>query len=211
MAQLNTFLKTLPQQSFQPDEVILAKGQIPTCLYIPLRGIVKVHEIDKYGVERRILSVQKFEPLPSGWMAEPHKPVTYVYTAFTKVKCALMDHATLMKLSQTSPKVLLELLALTDKRLFYAKERIEMLVQGKAEDKVLYLLKYLNERASKPTNQKGKNTFTIKMTQKEIGESLGLTRETTSRIIRELTAEGVLETGPRQQLTVVESKLFSLL
>jgi len=209
MSQLRDFLKQLPEEIFQPGEIILAKGQVAKCLFVPIRGIVKVHDLDRFGIERRILSVQKYEVFPNGWLSSPGTKVQYTYSAFTKVKCVRVDQATLNKLAAEYPKALMELMALSDHRLAYANERIEMLVQGRAEDKVLHFLKYLYERMSKPAKQNGMVVFTSKMTQKEIGESLGLTRETTSRILREFASKGILKLGPKQQLFIVEAKLLS--
>jgi len=209
MSHLSNFLKKMPQQEFKAGEIIFAKGQIAQELYIPVRGIVKVYEIDKLGIERRLLSVQKFEPFPSGWMAEPGRPIAYTYEAYTKVKCAVISPAAMKDLIDSHPKALVELLTYTDRRVEYAKQRIEMLVQGRAEDKVLYFLKYVYNRASKPSSKHGEVLITANMTQKEIGESLGLTRETTSRVLRDFEARGILKRGPKQQLFIVEAKLLS--
>jgi len=202
-------LKLMPRQEFKTCEIIFAKGQRAQELYVPVRGTIKVYDCDKNGIERRILSVQKFEPFPSGWMAEPGRAISYTYEAYTKVKCAVINAAAMKDLIDNHPKALVELLAYTDRRVEYAKQRIEMLVQGKAEDKVLHFLKYVYFRASKPTNQHGKVLLTSKMTQKEIGESLGLTRETTSRILRDFASQGIISMGAGQKIIISEAKLLA--
>lgn len=207
MSHLSNFLKKVPVRSYDVDEIILMQGQTAQVLYIPIKGIVKVFMLDKQGVERRILSVQKNEPFPSGWMAEPSRPVSYTYQAYTKTKCAVIDDKAMHSLIHEHPKALAELLAYTDRRVEFAKQRIEMLVQGRAEDKILYFLKYTLNRISKPTDKQGKSVINARLTQKEIGESMGLTRETTSRVLREFAEKDIISLGTKQRIFINEDKL----
>lgn len=207
MSHLSNYLKKLPFRTYDSGEIILMQGQVAQVLYIPIKGIVKVFMLDKQGIERRILSVQKNEPFPSGWMAEPSRPVAYTYQAYSKTKCAIVDEKSMHELINRHPKALAELLAYTDRRVEYAKQRIEMLVQGKAEDKILYFLNYTLNRISKPSDSEGKSVLNARMTQKEIGESMGLTRETTSRVLREFADKGIISLGTKQKIYIHEDNL----
>jgi CRP-like cAMP-binding protein len=74
----------------------------------------------------------------------------------------------------------------------YAKRRIESLVQERAEDKFIIFLKYMIDRSSKPTTQKDIVELIHTMTQKEIADALGISRETVSSLFSHFSKEGIL-------------------
>jgi len=194
-----SLMKSFAVQKCKAGKVIIKRGAKLKHAFLVVEGTVRVESLDRKSVTRRLTSAQKGDFFPTGWLSMEEGGTTskviiaeYDYIAHTDVVYLKLEKEAFVMYLKKHPTYTIELLRLADLRINYAKHRIEALVQERAIDKILHLLKYLVDRASEPTSDKSTVKITTKMTQQEIGESLGISRETTSITFRHLTEAGII-------------------
>lgn len=189
---LEKFFSQFPTVKFKAGDIFIRPGNKCVSLYVVTEGTVKIYSIDSNNVERRILSAQKYELIPSGWLVNPKIPAQYYYAGFTDVVCAVVSIEELNSKLKKEPDVLYELLKIQDHRVQFAKFRIESLIQSKAAYKLLHFFHYLSLRVSEPANSEGISKLKVALTQQEIGDALGITRETVAKTIAILEKQGLI-------------------
>jgi len=186
MKKFEKFLQSLPAETFPANTHIYTRWKKVEKRYIVVEGIVAIVSYDKLGVEKRIMGVMKGEVIPSGSMTEIPRFADYEYVAYTDCVLAEFTDKNLQQLI-SDPELVMEKMKIQDLRTRQANLRIETLMQGKAEDKLMYLFLYMAERIGQATPAKEVVLVDTKMSQTDIGNSLGLTRETTAKVVNKLT------------------------
>ncbi len=197
--QLEKVLQKFPQEIFEKDQPIFRLGDVAKHGYIVLDGIIKIFICDRQGIERRLFSAHRFDLAPSGWLANPQRPMRYHYSAYSQVKVARIDQVQFREILTQSPDALLELLIAQDERVHHNKLRIETVIQSRAEDKVAYFFEYLAERVTDPPDKTGWSKITVNLSHQEMSHALGLARETTAAAIQTLEQTGCIRKAGRQK------------
>lgn len=189
-------MKAFPVQKAKAEKVILKSGSKVKHAFLVIDGVIRVESKDRFGVGRRLISAQTGDLFPSGWLTfdNDNKGIIaeYDYIAHTDVVYLKLDKLEFEQYLKKHPSQAIDLLRYFDMRINFAKHRMDALIQERAVDKILHLLRYLAERFSIPMEQKNIVKITSRMTQQEIGESLGISRETTSITFRHLTEAGII-------------------
>lgn len=204
---IDKLLRKFPKVKFKKGDIILHSGQISGRGYVVTSGIVKVYSFDPDRIERRIISTQAYELMPSGWLSNQKEVLRYNYAAYTDVTCAVISETDFNKAALDNPKALYSLLKIQDERVQYAKYRIETLVQSRAEDKILFLFYYMAHRVADDANMPGRINITALLSKQEIGDSLGLSRETTTKALATLTQRGILGADGYKKYWVCTKKM----
>ncbi len=175
----------------------LAKGEI---LLIPqesatapisylVEGRVIQYDIDDEG-NKAVLNMFKpgaFFPLP---IAVNKSPVLHFFEAATPVVVKQMSSADVEKFLRREPDVAYDVLSRMYRGLEGVLGRMSLLLRGDAKSRVLYELIILEQRFGEQSDEGTR----IKVTERELAEMTGLTRETISRVLQTLQHEGVVVT-----------------
>lgn len=195
---------------FAKGECVLKKDETTKRVYIVLHGMVTTEAVDKVGKRRSLFSARSGDLVPTGWVGRSTIKVEYDNVAFTGVECVSFTAESFKQMSQKHPDVMFALLQGSDQRIHFAKRRIEMLVQERAEDKVLHLLNYLVKRQGESVDNAHVRVKTGS-TQKEIAESLGISRESLSICLRNMLKSGLLKATEGDHLIIHKKKLANSL
>lgn len=211
MLRLNQILSNLPTKTFEKNDIIFDHKDVVKNGYIVISGIVTIYSLDRNGIERRLSSSQKYELIPNGWLCSPNTKIEYNYRAYTKCVCAEVDRDKLHTILLKNPEALFELLLAQDMKIKYADNRIETLIQSRAEEKVLFFLKYISARISTPTSDGFWVETNFSLTQSEIANALGITRETATSELHKLEKMGVLSPMGKGKYLINKRKLTKLI
>ncbi len=164
---------------------------MPKGTYIIESGIIKTYTITTSG-EERIISMDTIgEDIPIGFTSGLIDKCEYFYEAYTRCVIRVVPrHEYLHHLVTDTESINRRHLRLT-KILLTNLHRIEALEQSKATDKVALMLLYFAETLGSAFPNK--TVRRISITQQEIANSLGLTRETASRVLKKLEIKKLLE------------------
>lgn len=102
---------------------------------------------------------------------------------------------------RANPEAALGLLAEMGERLAYSQDRIQILVNHVAEDRVCTLLEQFARRFGKPSRATPGHIY-LHLTHAKIAQSAGLTRPHVSVIMARLRARGAIDYGRSKPLLV---------
>jgi len=209
MHNYQQFLKKFRVKRFKKGEIILCQGEVPECAYAVRSGIIKTYNLTLQGEEKPIGFDIINEIFPMAWVFGKVERVQYYYEAFTdcEVYCIPVDGY--MTYLETNPKDMLATLDYLISRYMGSQMRINALEQSKASSKVINTLHFLCLRYG---SELKKDTIKIKipLTQQDLANFIGLTRETTGIELKKLQKQAVL-TSRKQSFVVRTDKLNDLL
>lgn len=199
------FLEAYPSKVFEKGQLILLKDEVPKGIYIIESGFIKTYSIGPNGEERIISIDAKNEDIPIGYASGLVTRSQYFYEAYSKCAIRIVPiDAYVEHLSQNIKSLLRRHVRLT-KLLLSTLARVEALEQPKANDKVVHILLNMAERmgAGSKTNT---SSLKLSVTQQEIADSAGLTRETAGHVLKKLEIRKLVQHS-RQNYTLYMGKL----
>jgi len=184
------FIATYPTLVFEKGQTVLLKGEVPKGTYVIESGIIKTYTINEAGEERIVSIDMKGEDIPIGFTIGLIDRCQYFYKAYTRCVVRVVpcdeylrhfaeNHDSLYKRHIRITKILLTNL-----------QRIEALEQPNASEKVARTLLYMAETLGSTFPHKTIRKLSI--TQQEIANALGLTRETAGLTLKKLELKKLL-------------------
>lgn len=209
MKGYDNFLQKHHTKKFVKGELIIVQGEIPPCVYVIKSGIVKVYNLTKDGDEKPISYDGEYECFPLGWTFSKMSESQFFYDAFVDVELYCIPKREFQTFLQENSEALYEIHTVLVNRYIYMQTRINALEQSKAASKVASTVHYLCLRYG----QEIKNNVVkidLPLTQQELANFMGLTRETTGIELKKLQKAGIL-THKRQNYIVDTNKLNEIL
>ena len=185
MDAFRQFLSKYPCQTYKKGETILLKGDEPKHLYIIESGLVKTYTITAKGDERLVSIDRRGEDFPVGFALHLIDKSQYFYEAFTRCTIRLVPREQYLAHLHSNVESMYKRQVNMTMLLLSTLSRVHALEQSNASDKIAYTLLYLADQLGvilRPYTTRLK----ISVTQQEIADSLGLTRETASIELRKL-------------------------
>lgn len=209
MNSFRQFITNYPAQSFKKGETILLKGDKPPAMYIVESGLVKVYTITSSGDERLVTLCRDEEDFPVGYALGLIDRAQYFYEAFTACKIRLIPAKEFMEYVLSDPEITKRRMARLTMLLLSTHARVNALEQSKASDKIaetlLYMAGQFGTAIRAPTSR-----FKLNVTQQEIANALGLTRETTNIELKKLEVKKLI-THSRKSYVLYMEKLRTYL
>jgi CRP/FNR family transcriptional regulator len=206
---LKQFLDNYRVQKFSRGEIILFEGEVPSCAYVIRKGIVKTYNLTSEGQEKPISFDIEMETFPVGWVFGKLRSTHYFYEAFTDCSVFCVPRDEFLDFLKKNTKLLYTYFDYFVSRYLNYQMRINALEQSKAADKVLHTIYFLCIRFGQEL-RKDVVKIQLPLTQQDLANFMGLTRETTGIELKRLEKAGVI-TYHRQNYIVKTDKLNDLL
>ena len=209
MDDFNRFLRNFRTKRFKKGELILVQGEVPECAYVVKSGIVKAYNLTLTGEEKPIGFDIVTEIFPIAWAFDKVNHGQFYYEAFTETLVYCVPSLEMKAFFAKNMTAQAELLDRMVTRHMHMQLRVNALEQSKAPQKVLNTIHFLCLRFGV---EEKKNTVRIQLplTQQDLANFIGLTRETTGIELKKLHKKGVLS-YKRQNYVVRTDKLDDLL
>ncbi len=205
MKLFKQFLKSYRSKTFSKGEIILFEGEEPTCAYVVKRGIVKTYNITADGQEKPISFDSENEMFPLGWVFYKLKLSQYYYEAFTDCELYCVPRDDFLTQIRKDNDLLFTLFEDYVKHLLNIQMRLNALEQSKAADKVLHMMHFLALRFGREIREHVVQVR-LPLTQQDLANFMGLTRETTGIELKKLEKAGVVRYS-RQTYIIHTNKL----
>jgi len=206
MQTFEQFLKGYPSRIFEKGQVILLKDEVPKGVYIIESGFIKAYSIGPNGEERIISIDSKGEDIPIGFTAGLITRAQYFYEAYSRVVVRIIPtNAYMAHLMQNNASLLKRHIRITT-ILLATLSRVEALEHSNASDKVAHMLFNMGQRMGVKSKSSKKTSLKLAVTQQEIADSLGLTRETAGLVLKKLELRKLLQHS-RKSYTLYMEKL----
>ncbi len=209
MEAFRQFLDHFRVQKYAKGEIVLFEGEVPACAYVIKKGIIKTYNLTADGQEKPISFDIEMEMFPVGWVFGKQRRTHYFYEAFTDCAVYCVPRDELMTMIKADPDLLFKYFDYFVSRYLNYQMRVNALEQSKAAEKVIHTIHFLCVRFGHDVRR---NVVKIQLplTQQDLANFMGLTRETTGIELKRLEKRGVL-TYNRQSYVVRTDKLNMLL
>jgi CRP/FNR family transcriptional regulator len=191
MQTFQQFTARYPVKTYDKGQVILLQGDAPKAVHLIEKGVTKTYTINANGEERLVLFTGEGEDFPIGYAFGLSEKARYFYEAFTKCTVRLIPRDDYIEYLHANPETMYKRHARLVTLLLTTLERIDALEQSRAGDKVARTLLYMAGQFGvnlKPHRARLK----IAVTQQQIADSLGITRETTSIALKKLEVKKLI-------------------
>lgn len=203
MENIRSFIARYPAKTFKKGETILLKDAKPPCVFIIESGFVKTYSITKNGDERLVSIDRAGDDFPIGFAFKLIHKSDYFYEAFSKcvVRCVPRDEY-IEYLRSDADRLYKRQVRLT-KLLLGTLSRVHALEQPNAREKIAHTLVYMADKLGVMLRP-NKSKLKIDVTQQEIANSLGLTRETANIELKKLETMNILTKSRKSYVLYME-------
>lgn len=181
----------------------MLKGDTPQAMYVIESGLVKVYTITRSGDELLVTISGEGEDFPIGLSVNVIDRAEYFYEAFTDCRLRLVPPADFLNYILSDREVTTYRLVRLTRLLLATLARVNALEQPKASDKIartlLYMAGQFGTAVRAPTSR-----LRLSVTQQEIANLLGLTRETTNIELKKLELKHIISHSRRSYTLYME-------
>lgn len=194
---IKVLFETAHERTYAKNQLIHYQGDSLSNFYLVEEGFIKAYTILEAGDTRTIMLLSPGDIFPIAFSISldwDNYHVKYFYQTMTDVKLRYIDRDILKHLIDTDPHMMqayVEYLSASNQAIL---NQLEVMKNKKAINKVELLLPYLIMKLGEPI---GANKYRIKirLSHQEIADLCGVTRETTTALVKQLEKKSVLSQG----------------
>lgn len=203
MATLEKLIQRYPSESFAKGRTLLLKDEVPRAVYVIEKGYVKTYMITPDGTERQVTIHEKGEAIPMGYSIGLIDKTQYFYEAYTDCVVRLVPRSAYRELLEHDNDFLLAGYEKLATRYLNALDQINALEHPKASDKVAFMLLNMANQIGTRVRP-GKTNIKLAVSQQEIADALGLTRETTGAELKKLESKNIISHSRKSYVLYME-------
>lgn len=188
-AAFHAFFSGYPVKNYKKRKIFINAGEAFKEIFYIKKGYIKAYAVGEDGQELTMVlfGPGNFFPLVANF--NPAKS-RYYMESLTDVEVIPVPRMELIKILKENQDLMVNLVLRLTARFEGALIRMEQFNFGNAAQKIASIVAILGERFGK---KEGKYTVVqCPLTHKEIAELVGLTRETTTLMLRDLVKRGVI-------------------
>lgn len=193
--RIDSLFQHAREKKFPRNQIICYQGDPLTSIHLVKEGYVKAYTILDSGDTRTMFILGPGDIFPIAFsltMDWNNFNIRYFYQSLTGVNLSLLDHGQFRKMMESDPKMTSAYMAYMSASNQAIMNQLEAMKHKTAKDKILLLLPYLVDKLGteiRPHTHK----LQIKLSHQEIADLSGITRETTTALLKELEEDGVLK------------------
>jgi CRP-like cAMP-binding protein len=210
MQKLDDFIQKYPLRKFDKDQILLVQDERPRDIFFVNKGFIKGYDINVDGIEQHIWLGAKGDIIPYEWLFSAIDSTQLFYSAFTDLEVYVVNRQELIDFFTRNPDVLLHVAHDLALKLSELTEKLTATEKPKASEKIVYILSMLARRFGQEGAEAGKAQITVPLTQQDIANLLGLTRETVATELKKLKDKGYVYYD-KWQFVVYTDKLEDLM
>lgn len=193
MDALQAYLAKCPVRKVPKGRILVLQDEVPTRAYVVKHGTIKIYNLTSNGQEKSLSFSTEYELFPVCWVFSQTERALFFYQAYTDCEVYIIDKQDFTDYLEATPQLAYFLLAKQVEMYISNSLRVNALAQTKASSKLLCALRHLCLRHGKEV-EKDRVHITIPLTQQEIANIIGLTRETTVLELNKLKKLKILVT-----------------
>lgn len=204
MENFKQFVAQYPLKTFKKGETILLKDETPPHIFIIETGFVKTYSITKNGDERLVSIDRRGDDFPIGFALGLIEKSDYFYEAFSKCTIRLVPQEDYISYLRGDAERMYKQQVRLTALLLAALSRVHALEQPSAREKIAHTLIYMANQLGVILRPQKSSSLKIDVTQQEIANSLGLTRETTNIELKKLETMKLITHSRKSYVLYVE-------
>ena len=203
---LSTILSHAKLRTYPKGQIILYEGETPTDLYIIKDGIVKVYDIDDQGNEKILHIMKAPSVFPMVFFLGGHHETRSFYTTLTDTEMYVVSQSFVEEQMRADSELAIALMQSFARETHELLVRLSSMEKTNTRDKLIAALKFLCVYHAKELRG-GWSQVTFPISHQLLADMIGVTRESTTMVMKELQEEKLVR-NPR--LTILEVNFAKL-
>lgn len=188
--KLDNFFAGHTKHKFLQKEILIRADEEPAGIFYLKEGIVRMYAVSTQGEEVVINIYKPISFFPMAWVLNDSIS-HYYFEALTDVEVIKAPKDEFLRFLKSEHEVLLDLLKRIYRGLDGHFSRMEYLMSGSAQARLITEILITGKRFGK--NEKQGLVIDLKITEKDLAAQTGIARETVSREIHKLKEKGLIE------------------
>ena len=214
MDEVAAYVRTQPVRRFAKDTILVHQGELPAALYAIRSGYVKMYDLSADGSEQLLGLAGKYDFVPSEILFSDLTAAQFFYAAFTPIEVYCVDTAEFIDRVRGNAQALYRIVQAVTHKYHGLLQHLTAVQKPKARDKIVSVLQYLathfgNERLPAGLPASAARSVMLPLTQQDIANLVGVTRETAAHELKLLKAEGYISYS--KSLFYVSDRLANLI
>lgn len=185
--EIKALAQRMHVKEYRKRETIYFDGDTSDMVYLIRQGKVRLSTLDEHGNRLSLHHLKKGDIFGVMALAGQQKR-NWTASAIQKTELVMIHKDDLFKLQQTNPKLGLKITKLVGKHTLFIENKLQDLMFKNVKDRLIYTLSKLAKEHGESTASQ----ITIKITQQELAQLVGATRESVSPALGELEQSGVI-------------------
>lgn len=190
------FENETPVVKYSKGDILYYQGDTANCFFYLKKGKVKVFMTSEDGMEKTLSTATHGEILGEAAFFEKMPRVSCA-SALTNVEVVMINSDKLLLLIKEKPEIALELLGVQAARVRMLSTQIDSITFFSAEERIAQLLLQ--------SSQKEDENNVVYLTHEEIGNIIGTSRVTVSKILSSFVKKGYIKTAYRS-IIIIDKK-----
>ena len=203
MDTLQSFLEHYTFQNYERGDVILQQDCEPNCAFVVKKGAIKTYNLTPRGEEKPVGFTTRNELFPLGWIFNKIYKTQYYYEALSESEVYSVPRDELLEFLNTNRRAMKYVLDKLVWDRLSAEMRINALGQSRASEKVLHTIHYLALCFGRDL-QTDIVEIPLPLTQQDVANFTGLTRETISSELKKLASREVIFSRSRNYVVLTD-------
>jgi CRP/FNR family transcriptional regulator len=196
MDEIAAYVQAQPRKKFTKDNILVYQGEAPRSMYAIASGFVKIYDLSADGNEQMVGLAGKYDFIPSELLFSRDVAAQFFYAAFTDVEVYVIDRDELAERIRKDSEALYQIVQTVSAKYHGLRRHLTAVQKPRAREKIVYVLYFLalyfvsgSDRNMAPgTLQK----VAIPLTQQDIANLVGISRETAAHELKHLKNEGYI-------------------
>jgi CRP-like cAMP-binding protein len=191
MDELIDYVRSQPIRKFPKECILVYQGELPTTLYAIRSGYVKIYDISSDGSEQLLGLVGKQDFIPSELLFSTLQAAQFFYAAFTPVEVYAVNRREFIERVRKDSDTLYHMVQQLIAKYHGQLRHLTAVQKPKAREKIVYVLHFLASHFLEgPTLSR--TAVPLPLTQQDIANLVGVTRETAAHELKQLKNEGYI-------------------
>jgi len=191
MDELAEFVRSQPTRRFSKDSILIYQGEVPRGFYAIRSGFVKIYDLSLDGNEQVVGLSGKYDFIPSELLFSKDIVAQFFYAAFTPVEVYIINRDELAARINGNADALYEIARTISKQYGGLRRHLTAVQKPRAREKIVYVLHFLAQYfVAAQVQEQSAQRVAIPLTQQDIANLVGITRETAAHELKQLKNEG---------------------
>lgn len=191
MDEIAAFVQAQPVKKYTKDSIMVYQGEAPRSLYAIRSGFVKIYDLSADGNEQMVGLAGKFDFIPSELLFSRDVAAQFFYAAFTEVEVYVVNRDELTDRIRSDAAALFHIVTTISEKYHGLRHHLTAVQKPKAREKIVYVLYFLASYFVIGKHQ-SLQKVAIPLTQQDIANLVGITRETAAHELKQLKNEGYI-------------------
>lgn len=203
---LQDALRSARTRQVPSGQIILYEGDAPQEVFILKSGIVKLYDIDDQGSEKILHLVKPPAVIPFAFFSGMHDPLRWFYTTLTDCELYVVSASDLKEMTRADSRLAEILTNHFSDDVHELLVRLNSLSKTNIQDKVMAVLRFLMMRHA-TLRRADWCRVNFPINHQLIANLCGITRESTSIVMKELADKKIIRTPKMATLEINKKRL----